>query len=129
MQKWQLLVGSCVAIAALGIAGLRAADNAAADDAKPKFTTKQVMEKCMKGGLCKKVAEGKASEAEKAQLVEMISALAQNKPPKGEADSWKTKTAALGEAAKAAADGKEGAGAALMKAANCAACHKEHKPA
>jgi len=44
----------------------------------------------------------------------------------GEA-SWKEKTTALLTAAKDAEAGKEGAGAALMKAANCMACHSAHK--
>jgi hypothetical protein len=86
-----------------------------------------VAAKAMKGGLCKKVASGSASDEDKAALVEMFVALAANKPPKGEAASWKAKTGALVKAAKAAAAGDEGAGAALKKAANCGACHKVHK--
>jgi hypothetical protein len=98
-----------------------------AEDAKPKHTIKEVMKACMKGGLCKKVADGKASEEEKKQLVEHFEALAGNKPPKGEAADWKSKTDALVAAAKDVAAGKEGAGAALSKAANCMACHSAHK--
>ncbi len=95
---------------------------------KPKFKIKEVMKTCMKDGLCKKCADGKASDDEKKALVENFEALAGNKPPKGGADSWKEKTTALVEAAKAVAAGKEGAGAKLGAAANCMACHKEHKP-
>jgi hypothetical protein len=94
---------------------------------KPKHTIKEVMKACMKGGLCKKVADGKATEEEKAKLVECFEALAANKPPKGEDASWKEKTAALVAAAKDCAAGKEGAGAALGKAANCMGCHSAHK--
>lgn len=92
-----------------------------------KTTIKDVMKKAMKGGLCGKVAGGKASEAEKKELVELFTALAANKPPKGDEDSWKAKTKALLEGAKGVAAGKEDAGKALKAAANCMACHKEHK--
>lgn len=88
---------------------------------KDKVTIKVVMQKAMKGGLCAKVASGKADEAEKKQLVELFTALAKNEPPKGDPDSWKAKTKALLDAAKA------DDGAALKKAADCAACHSEHK--
>jgi surface antigen len=98
-----------------------------AEDEKPKATIKEVMKACMKGGLCKKVADGKATEEEKKKLVEQFEALAANKPPKGDEASWKEKTAALLSAAKDCEAGKEGAGAALGKAANCMMCHSAHK--
>jgi hypothetical protein len=88
---------------------------------KPKYKIAEVMAKAMKGGLCKKVADGKATAAEKETLIELFTALHANTPPKGSAESWKGKTSALLDAAKA------GDNAALKKAANCAACHKEHK--
>lgn len=116
---------------ALGILALGAAATLtvamAQDDDKPKHTIKEVMKTCMKGGLCKKVASGEASDAEKKELVAMFESLAKNKPPKGEADSWKEKTTALLKAAKACAEGDEEARAALMKAANCMGCHQAHK--
>ena len=100
----------------------------AGEDEKPKFTTKQVMKGAhAKGKLKDKVVAGTASAEEKKQLVEMYTALAANKPPKGEEASWKEKTAALLAAAKDAEAGKDGAGAALGKAANCMACHSAHK--
>ncbi|MEX2188636.1 MAG: hypothetical protein WD875_17645 [Pirellulales bacterium] len=126
MKRWQLVMGGLAAIAMCSVAVLRAEDD---DEAKAKFPVKVIMAKCMKSGLCKKVADGKASAEETKTLVAMLSELPKNKAPKGDADSWKTKTAAVAEAVKAVAEGKEGAGAALAKAANCAACHKEHKPA
>lgn len=88
---------------------------------KPKYKIAEVMAKAMKGGLCSKVAQGKADEDEKKTLIELFTALHANTPPKGEAASWKEKTSALLEAAK------KGDGAALKKAANCAECHKVHK--
>jgi surface antigen len=88
---------------------------------EPKYKIKEVMAKAMKGGLCGKVAKGEASAEEKKELIELFTALAANKPPKGEEASWKEKTEALLKAAKAD-DGK-----ALKKAANCAGCHAAHK--
>lgn len=92
---------------------------------KAKHTIKEVMKVCMKGGLCGKVAKGEASADEKAKLVEMFSALGENKPPKGDAESWKEKTGALVAGAKAAAEGK--GTDMLKKAANCKSCHDAHK--
>ena len=99
-----------------------------ADHHEPKHKIKDVMKKAMKGGLLKKVAQGKASDEEKKSLHEMLESLAKNKAPKGEADSWKKLTAALVKASKDVNDGKDGAGAALQKASNCKACHSKHKP-
>ena len=98
-----------------------------AEDAKPKYTIKETMKAVHKSGLMKKVAEGKATDEEEKALIEHYEALALNKPPKGDAAAWKEKTTALIVAAKDAAAGKEGAGAALMKAYNCMACHSAHK--
>jgi hypothetical protein len=92
-----------------------------------KVGIKEVMASCMKGGLCTKVAKGEASADEKKKLVEMFTALAAAKPPKGDEASWKEKTTALLDAAKAAAEGKDGAADKLKAAANCMACHSVHK--
>jgi hypothetical protein len=56
--------------------------------------------------LLKKVATGKASEAEKAELVRLYEALVAQRPPRGEAASWEEKTKALLAAARAAAAGQ-----------------------
>ncbi len=96
---------------------------------KAKYTIPEVMAKAHKGAtaLMPKVAKGKASDDEKKQLVELYTALSKNEPPKGDAADWKTKTTALVDAAKKAADGDEAAAKSLPKLANCAACHKAHK--
>ena len=111
-----------IAVTAMASYSGAADEQDAKKDAKPKHSVKDVMKKCMKGGLCKKVAGGQASDEEKQLLVEMFTSLAANKPPRGNAKSWKAKTTALLKAAKS------GDNAALKKAANCAACHKVHKP-
>ncbi|MGD9722969.1 MAG: hypothetical protein AB7O59_21350 [Pirellulales bacterium] len=110
------------------VVGLASFVARAADDAQPKYTIKQVMTMAHKEGLLKKVTSGQGSPADAEKLLELYQALAENKPPKGELASWKEKTDALVAAAQAVVDGKEGAGPKLQKAANCAACHKEHKP-
>jgi surface antigen len=97
-----------------------------AQDAK-KPTIKEVMQVCMKGGLCGKVANGNASEEEKKKLAEMFAALHANTPPRGDEASWKEKTKALVDAANDVLAGKEGATDALKKAANCMGCHSAHK--
>ncbi len=94
---------------------------------KPKYTIKEVMKKAHKDGLLKKVASGKADEAEKKELAELYTALGKNKPPKGEGKEWDEKTEALIKAAKAMVEGKAGADKDLMKASNCMNCHSAHK--
>ena len=100
---------------------------ATAQDDKPKYTIKEVMQKAHKGGLMKKVASGQGTKEDAQQLVEMYNALGKNKPPKGEAASWEEKTKALIAAAQDVVDGKQGAGPRLQQAANCMACHSAHK--
>jgi hypothetical protein len=91
------------------------------------LTIKQVMRYAMTQHLCKKVIKNQASPAEQQRLVELFEALAKCKPPTGSAASWNEKTAALVTAAKEVAAGKP-AQKALMEAANCSACHNEHRP-
>lgn len=100
----------------------------ALEDEKPKHTIKQVMEKAHKNKLLNKVAEGKGTKEDAAELLDLYKALGVNKPPKGEAEDWKKKTTELASAAQEVVDGKEGAAAKLQKAANCGACHEAHKP-
>lgn len=104
---------------ALGVMVLALSSNQAA--LEPKYTISEVMKKAMKGGLCGKVASGKASEAEQTELVELFTALCENKAPKGDQKDWVSKCQALIKAAK------DGDGKALKAAANCKACHDAHK--
>ena len=94
---------------------------------KAKYTTKEVMQKAHKGGLMKKVSEGKATDDEKKQLVEFYEALAANKPPKGDEAEWKVKTTAVLAAARAAAEGQQGAAEKLAATVKCMDCHQAHK--
>lgn len=121
------IFGGLVCLAAAAFIGLPviAADG---DGDKPKLKTKQIMKEAFKGGLVKKVGSGKASAEDAKKLHGMITALSKNKPKKGDAESWKKLTDALVKASQAVVDGDKDAGKGLMKAANCKACHKVHKP-
>lgn len=94
-------------------------------DGGPKI--KAAMKKCMKGGLCKKVATGEGNADDKAVLLAAFKAMATERPPKGDADNWKSKTDALIDAAQLAVNGDPAAGLALKNAANCKDCHDAHK--
>lgn len=97
------------------------------DEEEKKYTTNEVMKLAHKDGLLKKVATGEASGDEKKQLVVYYKAMAKNKPPVGEEESWKERTKLLIEAAEAAVKGEEDASERLLKASNCKACHDLHK--
>lgn len=93
-----------------------------------KPSIKQIMKDAFKGDLLRKVGTGQASDQEKAKLLSYAKFMAEQSPPKGDADSWEMKTKAFIEAAQAAVDGKEDAAALLKKSTNCKACHGPHKP-
>ncbi len=114
------------ALLSLALAGTTAL--VAADD-KPKYDIESIMKKAHdeKTGLYFKVVGGKATDAERKELVELYVELGKNKPEKGDAKSWKEKTDALFAAAKDEAAGKEGAVQGLQRAANCKACHDAHR--
>ena len=92
-----------------------------------KYTINEVMKLAHKDGLLKKVATGEASAEEKQQLVVLYKAMAVNKPPVGDEESWKERSGLLIKAAEAAAKGEEDASDRLLKASNCKACHDPHK--
>jgi hypothetical protein len=93
-----------------------------------KYSIKDVMKKVMKGGLIQKEIKGTASDEDAKLIVAMFKDLAAATPPKGDAESWKTKTKALLDGAQLYADGKKGDAADALKAAsNCMACHSTHK--
>lgn len=98
-----------------------------ADPAKRSIST--VMKDAMKGdsSLHKKVALGKGTDSDAAELLDYYKSLPTETPPKGEATSWHEKTAKLVAAAQAVVDKKPGATEQLQTAGNCKACHNEHK--
>lgn len=94
-----------------------------------KLTISDVMKQAHKKPkqLLKKVASGDATDVEKKQLVKLYTVLSKSKPPKGDASSWDAKTKLLVKAAEAAVKGQNDAGQQLARAANCMACHRDHK--
>jgi hypothetical protein len=118
----KVLVASVIVISGWTVFAM----NSGAQDDK-KVAIKEVMKVAMKGGLCKKVADGQANDEEKKKLAGLFAALHENKPPKGEQASWDEKTKALVDAANDVLAGKPGAADKLKTAANCMACHSAHK--
>lgn len=97
---------------------------------KPKYTVKDIMKAINKGddNIGKRAAKGQASPEDLAKMVEYYESLPLNDPPRGDKSSWEHKTAALLAAAKDLKAGKPNALQAYKEAANCKACHTEHKP-
>lgn len=94
-----------------------------------KLTLKVIMTKGHKGdtSLIAKTLTKKASKAEIKTLVSYYTFMAKAKPKKGDAGSWKKKTAALLAASKLIEKGDAKGFVALKTASNCKACHSVHK--
>ena len=109
--------------------GIAAIVSAGGDDEekKAKHTIKQVMKEAHKDKLLNKVVEGDASKEEKDNLLDLYISLLENKPKKGDEDSWHIKAGTLVVAAAKVSVGRDGAEMELKKAADCGACHKMHK--
>jgi len=120
MKRMLLLLIVMGLVAGLTVAGLRAKEK------PPAHTIKKVMT-AVKEGLLKHVLEETATSEQQHILLEYVKALPENKPPKGDAASWKAKTRELIKATKAVVRGREGAIERLTKAGNCKACHSVHK--
>ncbi len=122
MRKSILTVAGAALLTA-GFLSLHAAD-------KPKHSIKEVMEQGFKGktSAAARVGKGEGTKDDFKLLAELTRDLPLNTPEMGDAKAWKTKTTALAAAAKALADGKAGALEQWKEAANCKACHTDHKP-
>jgi hypothetical protein len=125
MHSAKYFLLAALALGIVGVGAFQAApEKEEKKDEKPKFTIKEVMKKAhAEDGdeLRDKFLAGKANDAEKKLLGELYMALALNKPPKGDAASWKAKTEAINKAFKA------GDKDALKQATKCAVCHDAHK--
>jgi hypothetical protein len=101
--------------------------------AKPKHAIEEVMQGAHvapegQQSLLARVAAGRASDEEKQQLLDFYISLAENEPPRGELTAFQEKTRPIIIAAAKVVVGREGAGAELRRAVNCAGCHRDHKP-
>lgn len=125
MRKIKIVVSAlatlCVAVSLISLQ--------AAEKAKTKYSMEDIMKKGMKGdtSLLKKTMEGTASDADKKLLLDYVKDLAQHNPEKGDAASWKSKTAALVAATQKVVEGDKSALPKLKEASNCKACHSVHK--
>ncbi|WP_146593691.1 hypothetical protein [Novipirellula galeiformis] len=120
---YSMLLGASIC---LPIVGANVAIGEDAPEEKPSI--KAVMKACFKGPLVKKVVAGKASDDEKKELHAMLVAMSETKPPRGSDESWQKLNKALRDASEKMLDGDAAAANLLNKAANCKACHSEHKP-
>lgn len=85
------------------------------------------MRHAMTKGLCQRVIKSQASGEEIHQLVQMFERLEQLDPPLGSEEKWAALTQELVEATRNIANG-QAAHEQLKRAANCNACHREHRP-
>lgn len=94
-----------------------------------KYTVKEVMKKAHNGrdSLLNKVKSGKATDDEKAKLLEIYESMPLGKAKKGDADDFKKRGEAMVAAAKAAKNGDTDWKAKLTKASDCKSCHDSHK--
>jgi hypothetical protein len=74
-----------------------------------------------------KVIDGKATEAEKKELLDLYTKLSKSDPPKGKADAWKERTGELVASLKAVYKGKEKAVERFERARDCKSCHAAHR--
>jgi hypothetical protein len=119
---WRLNQMRKTIVGVVGLVAICCASFVYAED--PKYTIKQVMKGAFaKGGICGKVVNGEATPEEKEKFVEMMTALCQNTPPKGDKEEWVKTCKKLIEEAKAA---QKSEGKAKISA-NCKACHDKHK--
>lgn len=104
-----------------------------AADAEKDNPTKEFMKKYHKAPqgvdtIAKKATLGKATPAELKELAAGYKAMTLAKPPRGEMASWKEKTGKVAAAAEAMVKGDPNGAARYKDAANCKACHTDHKP-
>ena len=78
--------------------------------------------------VAKRAQDGKATPQELKELAAGYHAMQKDKPPQGDAASWKEKTTKLASAADALVKGEPGAIERYREAVACKACHEVHKP-
>lgn len=78
--------------------------------------------------LSEKIVEGTAAEADVKKTLDLYKAMLDVKPPEGDQAAFKDKTAKLITATEEVLAKKPDAGAHYKEAANCKACHSDHKP-
>ncbi len=74
-----------------------------------------------------RIIDGSASDEEVQKTLALYKAMADTKPPKGDAAAFKDRVAKLINVTENVAAKKDGATAAYKEAINCKACHSEYK--
>lgn len=122
MRK-SILTAAVTILLSAGFLTLHSAD-------KPKHSIKEVMEQGFKGktSAAARVGKSEGTKDDFKLLAELTRDLPLNTPEMGDAKAWRSKAIALAAAAKALGDGKAGALEQWKEAANCKACHTDHKP-
>lgn len=122
------ILGTLMVIGLLAGAGWQVASAEETDEkGEPQHTIKEVMKLAHKDGLLKKVLDGKGRHKDAMELIDYYASLADNPPPRGDAESWKAKTDALIIAAARVSVRRKDGIAKLKAASNCMACHEVHK--
>lgn len=116
------VLSSIVVALSVGISSASAADD-------PIELAMKYAHKAPKGEkkICEKIVEGTASDDEVKKTLDLYKAMADAKPPKGDAAAFKTKVAKLIAATEDVAAKKANASAGYKEAVNCKACHGDHK--
>ena len=124
MKRLPSLVPALIFTAALALAAF-----AGDEEFKPIEDAMKFAHKAPKGTpkVSDKIIDGTVNEEELKKTLAFYQAMADTKPPKGDAAAFKEKVAKLIGATENVVAKKEGAGAAYKDAANCKACHKDHK--
>jgi hypothetical protein len=107
------------------------------DRVEPELTINQIMVQAhltpmnrgTRNNLDSKVIDGKATDEEKQQLLDLYQRLSRARPPKGDLNEWKKRTGDMVAAVKAVIKGEEKAAERLAKARDCKACHAKHRSA
>jgi hypothetical protein len=125
------VIAAAVLSVAAGLQWTAAADKPAAKPTDAKSPIKAIMKDGFKGddSLFARVLGGKGSADDKAKLLGYAKELTKLEPPKGDAASWQTKTAALLKATDGVGENATAALPALKAAGDCKGCHTAHKPA
>ena len=102
---------------------------AADEEFKPIADAMKFAHKAPKGTpkVSDKIIDGTVSDEDLKNTLELYKAMADTKPPKGDAAAFKDKVAKLIAATENVAAKKEGAGPAYKEVVNCKACHSDHK--
>ncbi len=116
---------SIVAVSVLCVGTGVAAEN----ESEPIRVAMKYVHKAPKGEkkVSDRIIDGTASDEELKKTLELYKAMVDAKPPRGEQSAHKERVIKLISATEDVIGKKDGAPAAYKAAANCKACHSEHK--